>query len=156
MSTVNLNDTVPAAPANFNNLKWQSDASGNISAYDPGGTWTSWTPTVGGGSMTATTKTLNDAQYLRSGPVVFFKLNIEVNLSGTAGGNITASLPIPPVGYSSAVSCELIITAGTGSNGWFPGYGAVSGAIQMSQAGGGNFPVPSSYLLQVAGFYRCA
>lgn len=32
MSTVNFSDTTPSAPTGFYNTKWQSDASGNISA----------------------------------------------------------------------------------------------------------------------------
>lgn len=32
MSTVNFNDTTPAPPTGLTNIKWQSDASGNISA----------------------------------------------------------------------------------------------------------------------------
>lgn len=32
---VNLNDTTPAAPAGGTNVKWQSDASSNVSAYLP-------------------------------------------------------------------------------------------------------------------------
>lgn len=33
--SVNLNNTTPAAPASNTNVTWQSDASGNISAYFP-------------------------------------------------------------------------------------------------------------------------
>lgn len=34
MST-NINDTLPAAPANSTNVKWQTDGSGNLSGYVP-------------------------------------------------------------------------------------------------------------------------
>lgn len=34
MST-NVNDTLPAAPTNYTNVKWQNDGSGNLSGYVP-------------------------------------------------------------------------------------------------------------------------
>ena len=35
--SINLSDTTPAAPGGSTNVKWQTDVSGNVSAYTAGG-----------------------------------------------------------------------------------------------------------------------
>jgi hypothetical protein len=99
MSTVNFNDTTPAAPANTNNIHFQSDASGNISANDSYGAWQTWTPTVlNSGTMTISAFTVFVARYLRLGPVVHFYCALQFTIGGTAGQDITFSAPVPYTG----------------------------------------------------------
>lgn len=98
MSTVNFNDTTPAAPTNFNNLKWQSDLSGNISAYDPGGTWQTWTPTFNYQSMTGSALTVRFARFNRQGAIGYVQMNFQVTLGGTAASFFNCTgLPVDPV-----------------------------------------------------------
>lgn len=100
MSTVNFNDTTPSAPTNYTNLKWQSDASGNISAYDPVGSWTTYTPTFNSypnNTMTFGTPTITYAEYMRLGPAVVFTVTVSVTLGGTMESQVRIALPVATV-----------------------------------------------------------
>lgn len=157
MSTVNYNDTVPAAPANYNNIKWQSDASGNISAYDPGGAWTTWTPTVSPvGSMTVSSVNIQLAEYLRQGPKAEFHAMISFVLGGTASNQLGIGLPVAPVGTTG----RLTVCTGASSSG--AAYAAnvvfidpANPFLLCGATGGGNFAL-GGYTFIVAGSYRCA
>jgi hypothetical protein len=83
--------------------------------------WQSWTPTVtGSGNMAIASLVINDAQYLRIGPLVFFKLYLSFSLSGAfvSGDAPSATLPIAAVGN---VSTAAMMIRPNGSN-WMPGY----------------------------------
>ena len=157
MSTVNFNDTVPAPPANFSNLKWQSDTSGNISAYDPGGTWTNWTPTVTpvGGSMALSATTLADAQYLRVGALVFVKIAYNFTVSGSGGTLIQFTLPLPVAGSYSMIS-GMYYSTPTAAYG-MPTCGNVNNTSNFIglTPNAANFTA-GAYLCAITGFYRCA
>ncbi|HEY7306261.1 MAG TPA: hypothetical protein VH601_19205 [Bryobacteraceae bacterium] len=153
MSIVNFNDTTPAAPGGVLNIKFLSDASGNISAYDPVGTWQNWTPSYSTGSaMTVSLITLNDAQYLRMGPLVFFKVSTQVSLGGTAANLVAISLPVAMVGFN--VLATAAINDGAAVN---PGFGQVvtPNGLQIFRPNLVNYAVPGTYTLTAAGFYRC-
>lgn len=95
MSTVNFNDSTPGAPAGWTNLRFLSDTSGNIAAYDPVGSWLTWTPTYSAsGSMTVTQTTLYTCMYLRHGPIVFLQFWATLTIGGTVSNIVNISLPI--------------------------------------------------------------
>lgn len=152
MSTVNYNDTAPAPPTGMTNIKWQSDASGNISAYDPGQGWQAWTPTVSPqGGMTISGVTITYARYLRIGSLVFFQFRIAGTIAGTLSNVIFVSLPpITPVAPAAQLGlCQP-----------FQGTLAAVGAASITateiqcNASSGNFVVGSLTLFS-SGFYGC-
>ena len=101
--------------ANLSDLGSVSTAQSNLL-----GAWQSWTPTVTPfGSMTASNLTVTDAQYLRLGPICFFKLYVTMTLGGTTDVAVYISAPLSVVGPNSAVTA-LINTPGTGSNYYSP------------------------------------
>lgn len=160
MSTVNYNDTVPAAPANYNNIKWQSDTSGNISAYDPGGAWQSWTPTLTGDSgMTVSAVTVNVAEYVRSGAVCFIRFNIALTIGGTTAPGLNMTLPLAQTG-TVGVASPVAGYSTTGLGTWAVVYATLPGAgTQIKMYAGGNDTTNwSTGTHQIAGhvFYRCA
>lgn len=86
--------------SNLSDLASASTAQSNLL-----GAWQSWTPVVTPlGSMTASNITVADAQYLRMGPLCFFKFSITLTLGGTMDVGIYFSAPVPPVGVNSAVT----------------------------------------------------
>jgi hypothetical protein len=133
MSTVNFNDTAPAAPTGTVNIKFLSDASGNISAYDPVGSWQNWTPTLStAGNITGTLKTITDAQYLRAGPVVYVKFRGTITLGGgLTNGYLSLTLPTAVVG-SVCIATGVIIAAGGGGT-WIYTYASGSALTFWSQ-----------------------
>lgn len=158
MSTVNYNDTVPAAPANYNNIKWQSDASGNISAYDPGGTWTSYTPSFTPlASMTASSVTAT-GEYARVGSICYFTFNCTATLGGTATNRVDVGLPasLPLVGSNNFMA-SIALAVGGGS--YVSSMGYVQSAAPTVFSVFVNSGVPytlGGMNVLVSGFYRCA
>ncbi len=67
------------------------------------GGWTTWTPTLSGsGSMTISSVTVVDAQYLTIGPITYFKLWVNpFTTGGTASTTVVVTLPLASVGMSS-------------------------------------------------------
>ena len=156
MSTVNYNDTVPAAPANYNNIKWQSDASGNISAYDPGGTWQTWTPTIGAsGAMTVSGITITQAIYLRMGSLLFLQLQVQFTLGGTADTNVTVTTPAVSGASSAQYLGADIIRSGDGfwnfATAILP---ASSSTMTVRQTNANILPLGATQIA-VFGMYRC-
>jgi hypothetical protein len=140
MSVVNYNDTTPAAPATgVVNIKWQSDASGNISAYSPIGNYQTWTPPVSGsGAMTVSISSLIAAQYLREGPILHMNLSLNLTLGGTLGSVVFIGIPVALFGPQVGFPCLL----SSGSNFTGPALATFvnSSTLQVVQAAAANFP----------------
>lgn len=151
MSTVNYSDTTPAPPSGATNVKWQSDASGNVSAYSANiGVWQQWTPTYGG--MTVATSTLACADYIRVGPVVHFAFSVNISFSGTMSSSFTIS---PPVAYAGADAVVLAFGLSQGGNTLTGRANLTSSAITVF-IGSGQFASGQTYTVRVAGTYRSA
>ena len=153
MSTVNFNDSTPAAPTNFNNLKWQSDASGNISGYTKGGTWQTYTPTVtASGAMTVSSPSVT-CYYQTFGSLLFYQLSGSFTLGGTADINVYFSLPsVAPISPTCAATALLSMAGGR----------FVCGVAEADPAGARfyvNVQGPTNWtlgstLVKLTGFYR--
>lgn len=120
------------------------------------GGWLSWTPTIGAsGAMTVSSVGIADAQYIQIGPIIYFKLWVSpFTLGGTANTIVTATLPIPQVGASSAILSYVV--QGAGSLSLAVGY--ISGGtstLNIALNGGGNWTLTTSTIL-CEGFYRSA
>jgi hypothetical protein len=156
MSSGNFSDTTPAAPAGVVNIKFQSDASGNISAYSPVGSWQAWTPTVtASGSMTISGLSVLVAQYLRIGPIICLEAQCAFTLGGTASSSVLFTLPVSVIGTQHAsLYAILAMNAGAAQVGLatFPNTTQLSVFLN----GQGNWTLGSGAQFQVTGFYRCA
>lgn len=137
------------------NLKWQSDASGNISAYDPVGSWTTWTPTVtGGGSMTVSSPVFQLAQYLRAGPIVYISMEWTATLGGTASNNVQLTLPVVVVGNrTNGVSINGV--SGTALQAGVALFGNPSAGIMSVYPSTTNYTLGATQWF-ITGCYRCA
>ncbi len=167
-SSLNVNGATALAglTANGTNLATliagNTNLNGSVAIANPqnisfGANWLNWTPTyAGSGSMSVALNSLLDAQYLRIGPLCFFKLLFVLNLSGGPSNFVTVSLPVSVVGPTSTVT----VSIGPGGLNYAPAYGQVaSGAstLYIYNSGFSNFAVvPGSYAFIVEGFYRAA
>lgn len=128
---------------------------------DPAGTltnlipaWANYTPTIsGGGSMTVSGVTITDAQYVRLGPLVFFKLHFSCTFGGTLSNSVSASAPVALVGDGSKVDAEGALTSGTPEP--IEGHADATLGFELVNAGAANFTA-ANYTFLVSGFYRCA
>lgn len=161
MSTVNFNDTTPAAPADGSaNVRWQSDASGNVSANFTPGARTSYTPTITPQSaMTISGVSASYAYYIRMGPIVFVNAQVAFTAAGTLENYVNLSLPIAPVGSAGngfIVSAQVT----TASLGWLPTVNFIpTGASNVRIYAGGNVGTAytaASYTVQISGCYWVA
>ena len=59
-----------------------------------GGAWTSYTPTVSQGVSTDIAKTVNYSKYARHGRMITWNFDVSPTASGTAGSNVTITLPV--------------------------------------------------------------
>ena len=158
MSTVNFNDTTPSPPADGSvNIRFQSDASGNISGNFTPGAWKNWTPTIaGGGSMSVTVTTLYWAKYLQIGNLVWFNLRFDCTTSGTAATNNSATMPVPTSPTPSNLS-SLFMHIYASGGAWQVGYGTAMPGNQMNlwTFAGGGYPIGSTGVL-ASGWYEVA
>lgn len=123
-----------------------------------GANWVSWTPIfTASGAMAVSGVNLLDAQYLRVGPWVFFKIYVAFTLGGTADQAVYASLPVIPVGQPVALA--ILIQVLTGANYPVPAIAysdsTSGGRVFMRSGSAVNFAL-GSYNVMVSGFYRCA
>jgi hypothetical protein len=117
MSTVNYSDTTPPAPAGGSNVKFQSDANGNISAYVPTGTGGG-----GGGSQTPWTGPIDAAgnQLLNlAGPLGIGHNPPQYALDVAGDINLTGVVRVngQPLGGGVPVSRQVIAGAGLAGGG---------------------------------------
>lgn len=134
MSTVNFSDTTPATGSQRSvNVKWQSDAAGNISASYSPGNWATFTPgvSVGTATVVVTTATID---YLQIGSLMHINLNLNIAISGGVPGNLlTVQLPVgPAAGFQTHMNA--VINPGTG---WQLAMGTISPGV------GWTFQLPS-------------
>jgi hypothetical protein len=114
--------------------------------------WLTWKPTVSAwASMTVSGLTIIDAQYLKAGPMVCFKVYLTMTLGGTASNQIFISLPTPIVGAFSHAPAIVNTGAGT-APAW--SYCDPSGNLcKVLLPNEPSYPLGSCALL-VTGFYR--
>ena len=100
---------------------------------------TTWTPQIDQGATTNIAKTVVTAFYIRRGNIVDAWCTLAVTASGTAGSNLTVTLPVAPVGYtandplgSAYVNDSSAAANSTASQAWY-----VSGSTLLFRAIGG-------------------
>lgn len=109
MSTVNFNNTTPVALANGTNVRFQSDASGNISACWSVG-WTNYTPgVVGLGGMTISGSNIIYARYALLGSAVAVNIEWQGIVGGTMSGSLQFSAPTPCTGPGTLTGAGHIV-----------------------------------------------
>lgn len=118
--------------------------------------WATWAPIVAAaGSMTIAGLTVNSAEYLRFGPLCFFKLYATMTLGGTAANMVGFSLPIPVAGgVVNTAPAQFFQTATK----WAPAYCVLdyaSNAARVSPPNEVNFQLGQAIFL-IEGFFRCA
>jgi hypothetical protein len=103
MSTVNFNDTTPAAPADGSgNIRFQSDASGNISGNWTPGLWKTWTPASDALPMVINSQTIRCAQYMVMGPRAEIQFVATFNFGAPAASLLHIPLPVgSPITYAT-------------------------------------------------------
>lgn len=158
MAVINLNDVTPAPPARLVNVKFQSDASGNVSAYSPGGTWDeTYVPVVTPlAPMTLPTLSSSVSSFARNGSLCTITTTIVGVFGGTPSNRVDVSLPTttPMVGNRSFTSAAFITQAAQQV-----GFASISfntpAVIQVQLPGLVNFTANNfSMLLTIS--YRCA
>jgi len=80
-------DTSKIADGSVTNSKFSTTA-GQL-----GGAWLSWTPTIGSGTGTITTKS-GTGKYIQTGKIVNWQLAITITTNGTGAGYVTFTLPV--------------------------------------------------------------
>lgn len=70
------------------------NANLSTTAGEPGGAWTTWSPTITAETGTFTTVSSSNAKYTRIGNTIIFKLTITITTAGTASGALFFTLPV--------------------------------------------------------------
>jgi len=159
MPVANFSNTTPAPPSGSQNILWQQDGSGNVSAYPQPGSWATWTPTLSAdvGSFTLGTLFLN--QYWQSGPSVFFQLRFSATTSSASTGFLYFTLPVSDVTANTfaAISPAIAESAPVGITQWalLPARIQNPGKVVIQLPANATWPV-GSYTLEISGFYRTA
>lgn len=123
MSTINYNNTTPAAPSGNANVTWQSDGSGNISAYTPN----RLAPIIGSSSTVALTGTIyipisggftssTETNVNIESPAVGVISNLYVQLSMALGGGNSAAFTLRKNGVSTSLTCTISGASSTTAN----------------------------------------
>jgi hypothetical protein len=118
------------------------------------GPWITWAPSAATtGTMTITSYTVNDAQYLIAGAAVHFKIYVSITFGGTASNTATFSLPLPIAGGQvSTAAAQIFQTGGA----WNPAYCLLDNTgntARVSPAAGANFGLVACFIL-IQGTYR--
>jgi hypothetical protein len=120
--------------------------------------WLAWTPTfAAAGSMTVTSPTITDAQWLFiNGTVIFYKLSATFTLGGTANSQVYFTAPLPVVGTLYPGICWIQEPAQVvpNSNLYFCRPDLTQG-FTLRRADNANFPL-GAYTINTQGFYRIA
>lgn len=121
-----------------------------------GSGWVDYVPTVAsGGGGTATYTSKQYAWYLRIGPIIFFQVEIAVNIAGSPVAIINVGLPVVSTLSGSQFS---VVNAITSVSGWSNSITSLIGGIVQVYAGNnitGTYPVGACEI-RISGFYRCA
>lgn len=117
--------------------------------------WTPWTPVMGSsGGMGISSVSIFDAQYLKEGTKISFKLYCSLTLAGSSSNQVRFSLPVPIVGMISSFQATIHPPASGTTPGW--GYCDPGGNVgRIMQAGEANYTLGANDFL-AQGFYRCA
>jgi hypothetical protein len=159
MPLVNFNDTTPAAPSGAINVKFQSDASSNMSAYVPPTSWQTWTPTLSADTGTFTLGSLYLNVYIQRGPNVYFQLRFSATTSSASAVFLYFTLPVTDVTPNNfAALPPAIAETAVGAVAAFtlcPARIQNPGKVVIQLTGNANWPA-GSYTFAVSGFYRSA
>jgi len=96
MST-NLNDSTPAAPANSQNVKWQTDGSGNASAYVPNGP-----ALLPGADLLTQAANISATDLVASGDVTGGMYEISIYIIVTQAASSTSTMPSVSITWTDA------------------------------------------------------
>ena len=121
-----------------------------------GNNWQNYTLTVSAASGTVSVTTLNDSQFLRIGPICFWKLYVVLTIS-TSQPTLYFSLPVAAVGTQSG-GAGAYFNASTAP--WYPiafQYGYPSpNTLQVIGTNGVNIPASQTLYFILSGSYRVA
>lgn len=113
-----------------------------------------WTPTVtGDGSMTASSVTVNDANYVRMGPYIFFRVSVSFTVGGSVNAGFALSAPVVGVVDNSADLFETACTDNSAvvTNGCRWRYTA--SGIYVVKSAATNWTAGTA-TINISGFYR--
>ena len=173
--------TTPAEPIKFQTTatdRWWITSGGNLvpqadNTYDIGATSTgdvkdiyvqgniykalgTWTPTVtGDASMTASGLTINDANYVRIGPYIFFKVSVSFTVGGTPAAGFSISAPVVGVNDSASDLFGTICTDNSTpvTNGCAWRYTSTGLYVVKVHTGASNWTAGTA-TINITGFYR--
>jgi hypothetical protein len=120
-----------------------------------GSNWQTWTPSITALSpmtFTGTGYLLN--VYIRIGPLLFFHLSFQGNLSGTASGQINFSLPVLFTGPYAQIYGSGNVGSGNSQTNFIALVTSSGG--QANLPGNVNFALGNNLVFHFSGFYRCA
>lgn len=100
---------IQAAGSDYTVPQWLAAATNGLQA---GPTTQTWTPTVAQGVSTNINKTVNLADFIQIGPLVFAWVQITATAAGTAGSAITLTLPVNSA-FTGIVGTGRYIDSGT-------------------------------------------
>jgi hypothetical protein len=80
-----------------------------------GGAWTSFTPQVDQGASTNIAKTVNYSNYARYGRTIHFAFGLAMTAAGTAGSQVTITLPVTAASTSGLAGSARVFDTSTNS-----------------------------------------
>lgn len=120
-----------------------------------GSNWTNWTPVItASGGMVLSAVTVQNAQYLRVGALLFIYLQLSFTVGGTPDLVVYASLPVAPL-INSVLASTFFATPAAGWPTPAMARGDTTGVIMMRATAAATFAA-GAYNIMVAGFYKCA
>jgi len=159
MPVANFSNTTPAPPSGSQNILWQQDGSGNVSAYPQSGSWAIWTPTLSADAGNFTLSSLYLNQYWQSGPTVFFELRFAATTDNASAAFLSVTLPTSVVAPNNfaATPAAIVENCPAGITTWSLATTRVQvpNTVVMQLPALSRWPV-GSYLFAVSGFYRTA
>lgn len=120
-----------------------------------GSNWTNWTPVItASGGMVLSAVTVQNAQYLRVGALLFIYLQLSFTVGGTPDLVVYASLPVAPL-INSVLASTFFATPAASWPTPAMARGDTIGAVMMRATAAATYAA-GSYNIMVAGFYKCA
>jgi hypothetical protein len=122
------------------------------------GGWQTYTPTATpGGSMTLSSTSFPDAEYLTVGPITFFKFTFNFTAGGTANFSIGFTLPVTAGGTGTNYNAMFTANYFNGTN-WTTAFSYMNNGsstiMYVQPNAGANFAIGSGQEVCVNGFYR--
>lgn len=108
--SANFNNSVPAAPSNAKNVTWQSDVSGNISAYLP-----TVEQTASNVDLTAQVANIGTATLITPAASGLFRVSVYIILTSVGTTSTLPSVVISWTDPDSSVAQSVTLTAASPS-----------------------------------------